>query len=299
MPGYPVQFKSYEVAALKRMRASGNEAAKAVLECWSVDWPEIHGACAAAALMEDDGVELPSSVLQKLMDVGTDREIILGTIAMNEGVKLPAVYRDKFHNNCLLLGIMEGTARIISRENGPYDLLEVPAASFLERFGPLTDYNPTQAAQIYIKYARYLGATEPAIKELAKLVPLNEQERNIMSGVKKATAKATPPVVAKGKKLTKKQETEAIEAEVVAEPATESKWTKKAKAKEAAAEKTPRRSAAQAFMQLIREQKLTDDEIFAAVQSEFGLDDKKRSYVAWYRNYMKKKLNEDCPPVER
>jgi len=48
------------------------------------------------------------------------------------------------------------------------------------------------------------------------------------------------------------------------------------------------KSAAAMFQGLILEGKLTDDEIFAAVQEQFGLDDKKRSYVGWYRNKLKK-----------
>ena len=51
----------------------------------------------------------------------------------------------------------------------------------------------------------------------------------------------------------------------------------------------PRDSAAAMFKQLILEGKLDDDKIFAAVASKFGLDAKKRSYVAWYRNNLHKK----------
>lgn len=69
----------------------------------------------------------------------------------------------------------------------------------------------------------------------------------------------------------------------------------KAKAKAKAAkqakktgEKVPRESAAQMFKDLIMEGKKTDDQIFAAVKAKFKLDDKKRSYVAWYRNQLSK-----------
>jgi hypothetical protein len=50
----------------------------------------------------------------------------------------------------------------------------------------------------------------------------------------------------------------------------------------------PRESAAQMFKDLIMEGKKTDDQIFAAVKAKFKLDDKKRSYVAWYRNALVK-----------
>jgi hypothetical protein len=51
-------------------------------------------------------------------------------------------------------------------------------------------------------------------------------------------------------------------------------------------EKKP--SAAQMFQDLIMSGKLTDDQIFEKVQTEFGLDEKKRGYVKWYRNHLKK-----------
>jgi hypothetical protein len=61
---------------------------------------------------------------------------------------------------------------------------------------------------------------------------------------------------------------------------------KDAKARKATGEK--RATAAQLFCDLIMAGNLTDDKIFAKVKEKFGLDDKKRSYVAWYRNKLKK-----------
>lgn len=49
-----------------------------------------------------------------------------------------------------------------------------------------------------------------------------------------------------------------------------------------------RESAAQMFQDLIMAGNLTDDKIFAKVKDKFKLDDKKRSYVAWYRNKLVK-----------
>jgi hypothetical protein len=67
----------------------------------------------------------------------------------------------------------------------------------------------------------------------------------------------------------------------------------KAKGKTAAAKKTgeakaPRETAASLFRELILKGGQTDDQIFAAVQKKFNLGDEKRSYVAWYRNQLKK-----------
>jgi len=63
---------------------------------------------------------------------------------------------------------------------------------------------------------------------------------------------------------------------------------KAAKQAKKTGEKVPRESAAQMFKDLIMAGKLTDDQIFATVKKKFGLDDKKRSYVAWYRNQLSK-----------
>lgn len=49
------------------------------------------------------------------------------------------------------------------------------------------------------------------------------------------------------------------------------------------------KSAAAMFRGLITEGKLSDDDIFAAVQAKFGLDGSRRSYVNWYRKDLQKK----------
>jgi hypothetical protein len=56
-------------------------------------------------------------------------------------------------------------------------------------------------------------------------------------------------------------------------------------------------SAASRFRELIMEGKKTDDEIFATVAGEYGLDEGKRSYVSWYRNDLKK--NGKNPPAPK
>lgn len=94
-----------------------------------------------------------------------------------------------------------------------------------------------------------------------------------MATAKKTAAKAAP---AKATKAT-------------AKPAA-AKTAKAPKAEKAAKEPGEKReSAAQLFKDLIMEGKLSDDKIFEKVQAKFGLDEKKRSYVAWYRNDLTKK----------
>lgn len=47
-------------------------------------------------------------------------------------------------------------------------------------------------------------------------------------------------------------------------------------------------SASSRFKDLIIEGGRTDEEIFKICQAEYGLSDDKRSYVSWYRNWLKK-----------
>jgi len=47
-------------------------------------------------------------------------------------------------------------------------------------------------------------------------------------------------------------------------------------------------SASSRFKDLILEGGRTDEEIFKICQAEYGLSDDKRSYVSWYRNWLKK-----------
>ena len=92
------------------------------------------------------------------------------------------------------------------------------------------------------------------------------------------------------------------------EKATKASAEKPAKVAKAAAEKAEptekkakvagAQSAAALFKELIMAGKLTDDKIFEKVQEKFGLDDSKRSYVAWYRKDLIKKGVEGVPEAK-
>jgi len=65
------------------------------------------------------------------------------------------------------------------------------------------------------------------------------------------------------------------------------------------AAKSPDSSAASMFKTLIMEGKLADDQIFKKVADKFNLDDSKRGYVKWYRNYLQKKGQNPPAPVTK
>lgn len=152
------------------------------------------------------------------------------------------------------------------------------ADSFDQRFTPMEGYPVEKACQLFVNYSQTLGATKEAMDYLGQIINVSKQELEMATTKKQVTAEkpvakpaAKKAAPAKVTKAAKPAVTKA--AKPVAKPAK-------------AGEKKP--SAAQMFQDLIMAGKLTDDQIFEKVQAEFGLDEKKRGYVKWYRNHLKK-----------
>lgn len=150
---------------------------------------------------------------------------------------------------------------------------------FDRRYKPMVGYPPERACQLYVGYSRTIGASKEALEYLGRITEVSNQESDMAT--KKRAAKKSESLVNKSKPSAKS--TKALKAASKALPSVE-KPTRKSKIQ--SGEKKP--TAAQMFQDLIMQGKLTDDQIFEQVKSEFGLDDKKRGYVSWYRNYLKK-----------
>ena len=168
----------------------------------------------------------------------------------------------------------------------PLDITEglevhkLSTTEFDRRFQPMVNYPAAKAAQLYLGYGLTIGATDEALDFLAHVITITSQERDMATAKKKAAKAATED---KEKKVAKK-----------AAKAAGAKPAKKA-AKEPGVK---RETAAQMFQDLIMEGKLTDDQIFAKVKAKFGLDDKKRGYVKWYRNHLKKAGTKNVPDAK-
>ena len=138
-------------------------------------------------------------------------------------------------------------------------------------------YPAEKACQLFVNYSQTLGATKEAMEYLGQVINVSKQELDMATTKKQTTAEkpAAKPAAKKAApvKTTKAEKPAAKTAKPAAKPAK-------------AGEKKP--SAAQMFQDLIMAGKLTDDQIFEKVQAEFGLDEKKRGYVKWYRNHLKK-----------
>lgn len=132
------------------------------------------------------------------------------------------------------------------------------------RYRPIVDYPAEQAFDHFRRIANYRGATPEAQKYLGITITPPKQEPEMPTTAKK---EETPKSVSRAK--------------VKGPPA------KPVKGPPAKPVKKPM-STAQRFQELIMEGKLTDEQIFAKVQKEFDLDDGKKGYVKWYRNYLRK-----------
>lgn len=194
---------------------------------------------------------------------------------------LPAVFVDHERHTCIVFEVMKGVTYFIPLVPGPFEVLEDNEEDFSREYKPLEDYPTKRAAELYVSYSQYLGASEDALNRLGTLVNITQQELDMAKAKKEAVKKdagptaATKVIKAKAGKVT---------AMVAEKPAKQ----KAAKDGTMLAGEGRRPSAASLFKQLIMEHKLTDDQIFATVKKEFGLDDSKRSYVSWYRNKLRK-----------
>lgn len=193
----------------------------------------------------------------------------------------PLVVCDKQRRTALVVDFGAGVVHYIplSIENG-FNVDQMPEKEFRGLYEQLTDYPPSRCASLYVQYAMTVGASEEALEHLGRITTVKLSQKEI----EMATAKKT----AAGKADTAKT---AAKKGAAAKPAA-----KKAPAeKKEPGERKP--SAASMFKELIMAGGKTDDQIFAAVQKKFGLDDNKRSYVAWYRKDLEKKGEKPPAPV--
>lgn len=199
----------------------------------------------------------------------------------------PAIMPCHDHNRrtCIQVERSAGLVKFI-----PLDIilgLEVhstSADSFDQRFTPMEGYPVEKACQLFVNYSQTLGATKEAMEYLGQVINVSKQELE-MATAKKQTAAEKPAAAKAAKPATKKPTPKTAEVKAgrrAVDPVVKKPVSKPAKP----GEKKP--SAAQMFQDLIMAGKLTDDQIFEKVQAEFGLDEKKRGYVKWYRNHLKK-----------
>jgi hypothetical protein len=161
-----------------------------------------------------------------------------------------------------------GVAFISPTLNEQLAVTRLPASEFDERFTAFVGYPAANMAKLYASYAMTLGATQEALDFLGSFSTVSKQELDMAT---KAKPKPQPAKKAATKKPPPKAKTPPRKRGRKMRPTTGNE------------------TAAGLFCELIMAGKLTDDEIFAEVKRRYSLDDKKRGYVSWYRNHLKKR----------
>jgi len=214
---------------------------------------------------------------------------------MSAALNQARVCADHQRRTCIEISRKFGRVSYIPLDIQGFNLELMDESHFDRTYQHMSDYPVEKAAQLYAEYAANVGGSQEAMQALANLVPLSSKEIEMATAKKSATAetKQAKAADAKANSKTTKAAPAAKKATVAkAAPAAKPAATKPAKAapaKKASSDGEKKPSAAQMFKDLIMEGKKTDDQIFATVQKEFGLDDSKRGYVKWYRNDLTKK----------
>lgn len=201
---------------------------------------------------------------------------------------------DHQRRTCLQVERLNGAIKYIPLDiAGGLRVQTMSASEFDRRYQPMVNYPAEKAAQLYLGYSQNIGASEEALGYLGQVVNVSKQEFEMATKKQQAAEQPEEKRTTKGRRTTNNTEEPAKasrrKTDPVAAPAKPAKAAKTTAVKAPAAksgEKKP--SAAQMFQDLIMAGKLTDDQIFEKVQAEFGLDEKKRGYVKWYRNHLKK-----------
>lgn len=188
-----------------------------------------------------------------------------------------APYWTRERRTCIVVERIKEVVKYIPLEVATgLEVEQMKAAEFDQQYTLMVNYPEVKACRLYVDYSQTIGATKEALDFLGKLIEITDKEYKMATTKKNAAAvKSATTKVAKPKPKAK-------ESKVAAVKPTATKAAKPVKG----TDKKP--SAAQMFQDLIMAGKLTDDQIFEKVQAEFGLEDKKRAYVSWYRNNLRK-----------
>lgn len=166
--------------------------------------------------------------------------------------------------------------------NEGLQVLTATANEFDQRYEPMVNYPAEKACQLFLNYSQTIGATKEALGYLGQIVNVSKQEADMATTKKTAATEKAAATKTAAKKAAPAKPAKTVEVKAgrrAVDPVV------KVPAKKTGEKKM---SAAQMFQDLIMQGKLTDDQIFEKVRAQFGLDEKKRGYVKWYRNHLKK-----------
>lgn len=218
-----------------------------------------------------------------------------------------STYYDRQRRTCIVVASDKSNVSLVKLDTSAgLRISLMPVNLFEDTYSEVAGYPIHKAIEQYSEFARYCGATQDVMNAFngildseekngvdVKLTRLKLQQVKLLDGkaAKAPSAKPaddTPPwddePSVDNPKQTKKGKTA-----MARQPKASVKVPSNSATTNTGSIKQPRRTAASAFKDLILTGQYSDDEIFATVQKEFGLDDSKRSYVAYYRRELKNK----------
>lgn len=213
-----------------------------------------------------------------------------------------STYYDRQRRTCIVVEADDSDVSLVKLDTSAgLRISFMPVDLFEDTYSEVAGYPIHKAIEQYSEFARYCGATQDVMNAFngildseekngvdVKLTHLKLQQVKLLDGKAAKPADDTPPwddePSVDNPKQTKKGKTA-----MARQPKASVKVPSNSATTNTGSIKQPRRTAASAFKDLILTGQYSDDEIFATVQKEFGLDDSKRSYVAYYRRELKNK----------
>lgn len=215
-----------------------------------------------------------------------------------------STYYDRQRRTCIVVASDKSNVSLVKLDTSAgLRISLMPVDLFEDVYSEVAGYPIHKAIEQYSEFARYCGAEKYVIDAFnsilddeekkgvdVSLTRLKLQQVKLLDGkvaqTKSTESDDTPPWDTGEEDV---QPTKKGKTKMARQPKAAVKVPSNSATTNTGSIKQPRRTAASAFKDLILTGQYSDDEIFATVQKEFGLDDSKRSYVAYYRRELKNK----------
>lgn len=213
-------------------------------------------------------------------------------------------YQDRQRRTCIVVDADDQDYYLVKLDTSSgLRVLTMPVDQFEDNFSEIKGYPIRKSIEQYAEFARYCGASQEVVDKFnsilndeekkgvdVSLTRLKLQQVRLLDGkvaqMKSTESDDTPPWDTGEEDV---QPTKKGKTKMARQPKASLKVPSNSATTNTGSIKQPRRTAASVFKDLILTGQYSDDEIFAIVQKEFGLDDSKRSYVAYYRRELKNK----------
>ena len=213
-------------------------------------------------------------------------------------------YQDRQRRTCIVVDADDQDYYLVKLDTSSgLRVLTMPVDQFEDNFSEIKGCPIHKSIEQYAEFARYCGASQEVVDKFnsilndeekkgvdVSLTRLKLQQVKLLDGkvaqTKSTESDDTPPWDTNEEDV---QPTKKGKTKMARQPKASLKVPSNSATTNTGSIKQPRRTAASVFKDLILTGQYSDDEIFATVQKEFGLDDSKRSYVAYYRRELKNK----------